>query len=168
MRTWIDKFEVMLADAHNTLQGSGSAPRWLREAVAHTASWQTGPSIDQILDDLVRLGQNRPTVQDTTGNVLDMPEDTIVQFFPGADLPHIPVDGLVKIDGLTDPPQLRVVFEGSVHYYFNRWPSPPPHPRQVPPPMALNPRMAPKERALHYTASGCAQLPPIAASHLEL
>ena len=87
---WLDRFEVALslenerrADLHR-----------LRSIVLRqNPLYTTGPSIDQIIADLSCLRG----VGDKRVAEAPMPEDQLVTFFSGSDIPPLPVDSLIRL-----------------------------------------------------------------------
>ena len=76
---------------------------------------QTGPSIDRIISDLLDLGRTGLAKSEVGRSGLEaLPADSIVQLFPGADLPSVPVDALVHIDGVGGMSRPKVLIDASL------------------------------------------------------
>lgn len=100
---WIDKFEAFLTDAHGTSQQFGSSLKWLRDVVNGCVSECHGPGIDEMLDDICRIPSGAKA--ETLPALPKLPQDALVQFFPGSDVTHVPVDSLVNVTGPWQPEQ---------------------------------------------------------------
>ena len=75
---------------------------------------QTGPSIDRIIADILDLGRQSLAKPEVDRSGLEaLPADSIVQLFPGADLPNVPVDALVHIDGVGGMSRPKVLIDAS-------------------------------------------------------
>ena len=96
MLAWVDKFEASLGDAHGSVEDHRAGLRWLRRLISgEDPKYASGPSVDAILDDLLRLGKGE-RVEPSDGST-SLPSDQIVQLFPGADVPHLAPDLLMSV-----------------------------------------------------------------------
>ena len=101
MHAWIDKYETKLAHSHDAYTKHKADLDTLRQTIdGGLPEYSSGPDIEQIIADLVRLGRSTPTREVAS----TMPHDAIVQLFPGADLPETNVDALIQIPGMRDAP----------------------------------------------------------------
>jgi hypothetical protein len=83
---------------------------WLR-AVARHECYAPGPPIDQLIWDLRALRAERRVY---TSGPQELPPDPIVQHYPGADVPHAPIDTLVEVVGCGASLTSNVVVAGSL------------------------------------------------------
>ena len=112
---WLDKFEVALSDGSRELNERRADLHRLRSIVRReNPAYTTGPSVDKIIADLSCLrgvGQRRVAES-------PMPEDQLVTFFSGADIPLLPVDSLIKLPKAPaipgQEPALDVIGPGSM------------------------------------------------------
>ena len=76
---------------------------WLRAAIHHTlpGTYAPGTQVDDILRDLRALPHTRPGACAPSSQCREFPQDIIAQLYPGADVPNLPHDALVRIDGVT-------------------------------------------------------------------
>ena len=82
---WLIKFEVSLADATWSLQKHTDAIAHLRDIVNSKAPlYQAGPDLEDILNDLMRLGGDGRAAEAMPTSDQAFPADQIVQLFPGA------------------------------------------------------------------------------------
>ena len=88
---WLNKLEVSLADATWSLEKHTDAFAQLRDIVNSMAPmYQAGPNVEEILNDLMRLGgDGRAAAAATTSSDHAYPADQIVQLFPGAYPNHV-------------------------------------------------------------------------------
>ena len=82
---WLNKFEVSLADATWSLDKHSDALGSLRDIVnSKDPFYQTGPNLEEILTDLMKLGGDGSAAKAATASDHAFPADQIVQLFPGA------------------------------------------------------------------------------------
>ena len=115
MMSFADRIELFLADSHHTLESYKGAIQDLRSTIEHNMEFQRGPSVDEIVNDLVRVGRNNPNQQSNAGAAANALGDQICQFFPGADQPALPLQALVTThaDRLRSSAPPRVLMPGS-------------------------------------------------------
>ena len=90
----LDKLEVALTDGSRELNERRADLHRLRSIVLReNPAYTTGPSVDRIIADLSCLrGVGHKRVAESA-----MPEDQLVSFFSGTDIPQLPVDSLIKL-----------------------------------------------------------------------
>ena len=116
---WIDRFQVWCAaQPVSKYKGFEAEFRWLRAIVHHQVpgEYSPGTTVDNLLRDLKALPHARPQGPRAPGM---LQSDTITQSFRGADIPPIPAENLLKIDGVTHiagglPIRSRVIHPGSL------------------------------------------------------
>jgi hypothetical protein len=83
--SWLNKFEVSLADASWTVEKHAAALNDLRDIVnSNTPLYKAGPSVEELLNDLMRLGGDDRAGPVSAASDHSYPADQIVQLFPGA------------------------------------------------------------------------------------
>jgi len=94
MQSWMDKFEVALTDGSRELNERRTDLHRLRNIIKQeNPAYTTGPSVDEIITDLSSLrGVGEKRVAEAP-----MPEDQLVTFFSGSDIPPLPVDSLIRL-----------------------------------------------------------------------
>ena len=112
---WINRFETWCAGHPvGAYKGYEAEFRWLRQAVTHSlpGAYTPGWTVAALLEDLRCLPGQRPLgpVAPTV-----FPTDIITHLFPGADIPSIPTDALVKIDGITHTPGGKPIRSNVIH-----------------------------------------------------
>lgn len=97
---WVDRFENWCAQPGGKYIDLQAEFAWLRQAVHHTAPGEYSPGADvqTLIQELRQLPGTRPEGTSSQGN---FPQDIITQLFPNADIPTVPVECLVRIDGIT-------------------------------------------------------------------
>ena len=98
---WINRFEMWCSSQPvGQYHGLDAEFQWLRAIVHHQVpgEYSPGTTVDALLRDLRALPHSRPQGPRAPGS---LHSDTITQLFPGADIPSIPAENLVKIDGIT-------------------------------------------------------------------
>ena len=101
---WINRFEVWCTSQPvGKYKDFDQEFRWLRAIVQHQVpgEYSPGTTVDALLQDLKALPHARPQGPRAPGS---LQSDTITQLFPGADIPPIPAEDLVRIDGITHVP----------------------------------------------------------------
>ena len=92
---WLDKLEVALIDGSQELnERRGDLQRLRSIVLRENPAYTTGPSVDSIIADLSHLpgvAHKRDVAESA------MPEDQLISFFSGADIPQLPVDSLIKV-----------------------------------------------------------------------
>ena len=90
----------------------------LRALVHHQVpgEYSPGTTVDTLLGDLKALPHSKPQGPRAPGS---LQSDTITQLFPGGDIPPIPAENLVRIDGITHtaggrPLRSKVIHPGSL------------------------------------------------------
>ena len=88
--------------------------RWLRAIIHHQVpgEYSPGTTVDALLHNLKALPHTRPQGPRTLGS---LQSDTITQLFPGADIPPIPAENLVRIDGITHTAGGRPIRSNVIH-----------------------------------------------------
>ena len=105
MLAWANKFEAFLADAHSSNDRRSNDVNWFRAVVnGEIPTFTAGPSLDDIVQDLLVLG-GVPGARAAGRDAPKLPEDQLVQLFPGADHGSMPVDMLVQVTGRHAPRQ---------------------------------------------------------------
>ncbi len=98
---WISKFEHWCF-SQPALQDQDLSNRlaWVRQAVRHEAPgvYAPGASVAALVEDLLRLPEQ---CQPRSQPALALPQDHLSQLFPGSDVPPIPVDSLLRVEGVT-------------------------------------------------------------------
>ena len=76
---------------------------WLRAAVQHQVpgAYAPGTEVEDLLRDLRGLPHTPPGADASGQQFRQVPQDIIAQMYPGADLPNIPLNALVRIGGVT-------------------------------------------------------------------
>ena len=74
--------------------------------------YSPGMTVDALLHNLKALPHARPQGPRTLGS---LHSDTITQLFPGADIPPIPAENLVRIDGITHTASGRPIRSNVIH-----------------------------------------------------
>lgn len=82
---------------------------WLRRVVRQEElSLKDCRSIDDVLGDLIRIGQGMsPNHGNAISGQKQFPDDVLVHLFPGSDVPSLPVDSLVDVEGVARPQQQK-------------------------------------------------------------
>ena len=112
---WINRLEAWCAGhPAGAYQGYEAEFHWLRQAATHNlpGAYTPGWTVADLLQDLRRLPGQRP---DGPVAPSAFPSDIITHLFPGADIPSIPTNALVKIDGLTHTPGGRAIRSNVIH-----------------------------------------------------
>ncbi len=115
---WINRLEAWCAGQPvGKYKGLQAEFHWLRQAVTHNllGEYAPGKAVADVVADLKRLPGQRPQ-----GVVAPsaLPSDIITQLFPGADIPPIPAESLLKIEGITHTPggntiRSNIIYPGS-------------------------------------------------------
>ena len=116
---WINRCEVWCSSQPvGKYKDLDAEFQWLRGIVHHQVpgEYSPGTTVDTLLRDLKALPHSRPQGPRAPGSFQN---DTITQLFPGADIPSIPAENLVKIDGVTHtvggrPIRSNVIYPGSL------------------------------------------------------
>ena len=109
MEAWINRFEIWCSSQPvGEYKNLDAEFRWLREILHHQVpgEYSPGKTVGAVLQDLRALPHLRPQGPRAPGN---LQSDTITQLFPGADIPPIPAENLVRIDGITHTANGRVI-----------------------------------------------------------
>ena len=105
MLDWIDRLEAWCAaqPLGSAYQGINLEFAWLRAAVRHQVpgDYAPGTQVEDLVRDMLNLAHARPGAYAPGTQVRDFPQDIIAQLFPGADVPSIPHEALVRIDTVT-------------------------------------------------------------------
>ena len=112
---WINRFEVWCTSQPvGKYKDFDNEFRWLRAVVHHQVpgEYSPGTTVDSLLQDLKALPHARPQGPRETGS---LQSDTITQLFPGADIPPIPAENLVRIDGITHTAAGRPIRSNVIH-----------------------------------------------------
>ena len=111
--TWLEKFEAQMGDASGISDRLRADIRHLREIIAGNVSkYQTGPSLQDIIDDLV--GASRGDVYRPVVVADQLPPDMLAQYYASADHPEVPVDPLLSIPRRWEPPVPEVLMVGAM------------------------------------------------------
>ena len=98
MLSWLDKYEGALTDWQNTINKHKEGIEWLKRTIEHrNEDYNSETTLDDIVTKLITLGQGQPSLRPVE---IEIPDDQLVSLFPGADLPNVPVNTLVAIDGI--------------------------------------------------------------------
>ena len=98
---WINRFEIWCASHPvGKYTDFDNEFRWLRAAVHHQVpgEYSPGTTVEALLQALKGLSHERPQRPRAPGS---LQSDAITQLFPGADIPPIPAENLIRIDGIT-------------------------------------------------------------------
>ena len=102
---WLGRLEAWCASqpAGSDYLGLHREFTWLRAAVSHTlpGTYAPGKKVDDILRDLRALPHSRPEARAPGEQHREFPQDIVAQLYPSADVPILPHDALVRIEGLT-------------------------------------------------------------------
>ena len=102
---WLGRLEAWCAaqPAGSNYLGLHREFTWLRAAVNHglPGTYAPGTEVDDILRDLRALPHARPEERAAGSQHHQFPHDFVAQMYPGADVPRLPHDALVRIEGLT-------------------------------------------------------------------
>ena len=101
---WIAKLEHWCASMPGgKYTGLEAKFDWLRRAVAHKApeAYAPGASVDNMIRDLLSLPASRPQQLAGAAGAVAFPHDALAQQFPGCDLPAMPTETLIQIEGVT-------------------------------------------------------------------
>ena len=115
MLEWINRFEVWCSSHPvGKYTDFDQEFQWLRAAVSHQlpGEYSPGTTVDALLQVLKDMPHARPEGPRAPGS---LQSDTITQLFPGADIPPIPAENLVRIDGVTHAPGGRPIRSNSIH-----------------------------------------------------
>ena len=103
MQSWLNRFEESLAHSHDAYTQHKPKLDILRQTIDGELPEYSGTAdINAIISDIIRVG--RGCVPTAAPPRAALPHDAIIQFFPGGDVPEMPVDALVEIPGLWQPP----------------------------------------------------------------
>ena len=116
---WINRFEVWCSSQPvGKYKDFDAEFQWLRALVHHQVpgEYSPGTTVDTLLRDLKALPHSKPQGPRAPGS---LQSDTITQLFPGGDIPPIPAEHLVKIDGITHtaggrPLRSKVIHPGNL------------------------------------------------------
>ena len=102
---WLGRLEAWRAGqpAGSDYLGLHREFTWLRAAVCHSlpGTYAPGGTVDDILRDLRALPRARPEARAPGAQHPELPLDLVAQMYPGADLPTLPHDALVRVEGVT-------------------------------------------------------------------
>jgi len=117
---WLIKLEETLADRLALDPALKPGIAWLRNVVDHADPMYNGaqsPGLETIIADLVACGAGGGTTAALADAVVDDShlDDTLAQNFPGSDLPVVPVNSLLRIDGVAQTPEPpRCIVDGAL------------------------------------------------------
>ena len=100
---WVGKFEHWCTCLPNdTYPDLDRSVAWLRAAVEHAlpGAYAPGQTVHALVHTLTSLPHCRPH-QSTRTCCPTLPQDILTQLFPGSDVPAIPAEALLKIEGIT-------------------------------------------------------------------
>ena len=102
---WLARLETWCAaqPAGSDYMGLHSEFTCLRATVCHDlpGTYAPGSKVEDILRDLRALPRSRPEAQAPGAACYEFPQDIVAQLYPGADVPNLPPDALVRIEGVT-------------------------------------------------------------------
>ena len=107
MQSWSRKLEETLVDQLPTKRNLKAGIDWFRQVITHTHPQYNGDQclpLEQIITTLVRIGTGTFSNSLAICDAGDHQSDILVQHFPGADVPVVPVDGLLRFDGAIQAP----------------------------------------------------------------
>ena len=101
---WVSKVEAWCAAQPSASKYNGLDREfaWLRGAILHQlpGTYAPGRHVEDLLWTMRRLPHVRPT-EGPNNELRTFPQDVIAQMYPGADIPNLPVNALVRIEGVT-------------------------------------------------------------------
>ena len=116
---WLGRLETWCASqpAGSDYLGLHTEFTWLRDAVNHElpGPYAPGQKVDDILRDLRALPHNRPEARPPGEQHREFPQDIVTQLYPSADVPRLPQDALVRIEGITHTPAQYAVRSNELH-----------------------------------------------------
>ena len=93
-----DRFEQELQAIGRLKAEAAKGIRFNRKVIKE--GLPTGPSVEEMLNDIRRCGRGQPCPRHVPDTVV--PSDILLQHCPGADFQGLEVDSLVDIDGVPD------------------------------------------------------------------
>jgi len=110
---WIDKFAHWCGCLN--YPGMDSRVSWLRAAVQHALPGVYTPGMDvaTLVRKLLELPSCRPDLPPDSPRP-SLPQDIVTQLFPGSDVPSIPAENLIRIEGLTPATRSTIITPGSL------------------------------------------------------
>ena len=101
---WLSKLEAWCSTqpGASSYHGLEKEFAWLRAAIRHElpGTYAPGKDVEELLQTMRGLSYVR-AAGDPSREVRTFPQDIIAQLFPGADIPNLPHDSLVRIEGVT-------------------------------------------------------------------
>ena len=107
---WLSKLEAWCSTqpGASSYQGLEKEFAWLRAAIRHElpGTYAPGKEVEELLQTMRGLSNVR-AVHYPSREIRTFPQDIIAQLFPGADIPNLPADSLVR---MVDAPSLKCHF----------------------------------------------------------
>lgn len=98
MRSFLDRLQMQQQTAGTRLDREADF-RWLYNAIdQQEPSLQNKLTLEKVIQDLIRAGSHTAMRASSSSQQL-FPADVLAQLFPGSDIPHLPVDSLLRIHG---------------------------------------------------------------------
>ena len=108
---WLSKLEAWCSTqpGASNYHGLEKEFAWLRAAIRHElpGTYAPGKHVEELLQTMRGLSHGR-AADDPSREVRTFPQDVIAQLFPGADIPNLPPESLVRIEGVTHNANGRV------------------------------------------------------------
>ena len=99
MLAWLGRYTNYLSDMHGTYDLHKQGIKWLENVIKHEhQEFNDYTPLDHIINELVHIGQSQGRPPQAVP--CEIPDDQIVALFPGGDLPNVPVENLVQVDGI--------------------------------------------------------------------
>ena len=105
MLEWLSKLEAWCGTqpCESRYHGLDREFAWLRAAIQHQVpgTYAPGKIVEELVRTMKELPRTRPAQPDQTREIRAFPHDFVAQMYPSADVPKLPHDALVRIDGVT-------------------------------------------------------------------
>ena len=105
MLEWLSKLEAWCGTqpCESRYHGLDREFAWLRAAIQHQVpgTYAPGKTVEELVRTMKELPRTRPAQPDQTREIRAFPHDFVAQMYPSADVPKLPHDALVRIDGVT-------------------------------------------------------------------
>ena len=99
MLAWLGKYTNYLADMQGSYNLHKQGIQWLEKVIKHEhQEFNDNTPLEHIINELVHIGESQGRQPHAVP--CEIPDDQIVALFPGADLPNVPVETLVQVEGI--------------------------------------------------------------------